>query len=159
MGKEYSPNELPIITEAQDFLKAKYPIRPVDTKEILEQMHSECRDQRRSYVVSRHVDLAIDFANQYGLQKREKGNLPDVLYVPGRLAGIVKFENEKGSDLVKQLPLSRYLGILAIGEVTSIRRILHQGWRSDKDQVEEHLSNFNSLISLQEKLQKASNRL
>lgn len=159
MTKEFASKELPIVTEIQNFLKEKYPVRPVDTREILEQMHSECRDQRRSYVVSRHIDLAIDFANQYGLQKREKGNLPDVLYIPGRLAGVVKFENEKDADLVKQLPLSRYLGILAIGEVTSIKRSLHQGWRSDNDQIVEHLSNFENLVMLQEKLKKADNRL
>ena len=159
MGKEFVSKEFPIVTEINDFLKEKYPIRPVDTREILEQMHSECKSDLRFNVVTRHVDLAIDFATQSGLKKREKGNLPDVLYVPGRLAGIVKFESERDADAVKQLPLSRYLGILAIGEITSVRRSLHHGWRSDCEQITEHLGNFKELIALQEKLKKSSNTL
>ena len=159
MSKEFGSTELPIVTEIRDFLKDKYPIRPVDTKEILEQMHRECKTETRFNVVGRHVDLSIDFAMQNGLKKRERGNLPDVLYIPGRLSGIVKFENEKGADAVKQLPLSRYLGILAIGEVTSVRRCLHLGWRSDNAQVVEHLSNFKNLVRLQEKLKKTNNVL
>lgn len=159
MSKENLSAELPIVTEIHNFLKEMYPIRPVDTREILEQMHRECETQSRYSVVDRHVALAIDFAMQSGLKKREKGNLPDVLYIPGRLSGIVKFENEKGVDTVKQLPLSRYLGILAIGEVTSVRRGLHLGWNSDNDQMVAHLRNFKNLVKLQEKLKKISNVL
>lgn len=159
MSKEFGSSELPIVTEIHDFLKERYPIRPVDTKIILEQMHRECKTETRFNVVGRHVDLTIDFATQSGLKKREKGRFSDILYIPGRLSGIFKFENEKDADTVKLLPLSRYLGILAIGEVTSVRRSLHLGWRSDNDQVVEHLSNFKNLVRLQEKLKKASNVL
>lgn len=157
MSKEFSPESL-VVAEVNSFLKEKYPVKSADVAELLEDLHNEAKTNSRYEVVSKSIDLTIEFAKEGGIKNRNT-KVVDILYVPARLSAISKFEKETGSNLDKFLPLSRHLGILAIGEITSIGHCLHQGWRSDSDQIAERLSNFKKLLSLQSKLIKTSNLL
>lgn len=155
--KEGSPKTDPI-QEAKSFLKTNYPVRRADVNEVLEQLGTESKRGSVYEAIQRNIEITIDFAKD-GLGPRVKGASPDILYVPARLFGILEFENKNRVGLSQQLPLSRYLGILAIGELASLTKNVHRGWRFDQDEGAAHLSRFKELIKFQQKLLKTNNRL
>jgi len=163
MTKERSPRtesrQEILVREVNEYIREKYPVKRSIVNNILERMREEYVSINRFAVVTRFVDLAIDFAKSHGMEKRPKNDDLPPWRTPEMLSAISKFEKEKDADIVKQLPLSRHLGILAIGEIAVIAKSTGQGWHIDKTAVEEHSNNLKKLIEFQQKLRKISNQL
>jgi hypothetical protein len=148
-----------LVREVNDHIREKYPVKKLIVNEILEQMHTECQSSSGFSVVERFVDLAIDFAGSHGMEKRKKNDTAGPWNTPEILSAISRFEKGKDAGITKQLPLSRYLGILAIGELASVRKSINNGWRVDKMKALIHIHYFGELVNLQQKLLKVGNRL
>lgn len=160
MERVQSSKELQIVNEVHEFLDKNYPTRLIDVRHVVSQINFWCKRESMFDVVRDQIQLTIDFAKEGGLKQRDKGNLGDITYIPGRLAGITKFEDQKKEELaIKQLPLSRYLGILAIGEITNVRKGLSNGWNIYTETFSGNLDRFNKLIKLHQELKKVNSRL
>ncbi|HJY98205.1 MAG TPA: hypothetical protein VJ227_00635 [Patescibacteria group bacterium] len=154
MKNERSPKS-ELVQEVETFLKTNYPVRRIDIEEVLEQLVREPGPSVSDPfldAVRRNIDITLGFANRGNCNEKPVGKDPDILHVPARLAAITEFEKKNRTIFVPQLPLSRYLGILAIGEVATITEGSHGGWAFNHKDTNPHLTKFVKLVKLQQRL-------
>ncbi len=154
------PHQEPIINEVQSFLKENYPVRAMDVREILSHLEDQSKNEKMASIIDYHINITIDFTKQSGLDLTPKGKYFEVLHVPARLEAIYKLETKHLDELsFRRLPLSRYIGILAIGEAGSITKATNHGWGINQEELSIRIKKLTNLVSLQQKIQKVSNQL
>lgn len=154
MGAE-TGSRTSIEQETENFLAENYPVRKVDVKEILDVLknHSEREGETVRSVIDYHINHAIHLAKDSIFDRKPRRGGPEILHVPALLTAIREFEKKHSKEIVfPQMPLSRYVGILAVGEISGMLRSGHEGRSFNKEKLEGHQKRLNELLSLQERL-------